>query len=304
MKTSKFITFTFIISCLLLIGCGKITSSDQSSFDGNKSFSLLKQQVDFGPRIPGSEASIKCAAFMKNELAKYAAKVREVKFLYSYKNKDIQMRNIMGIINPNSKRTILLCAHWDSRPFADQEVDIDKMSKPIPGANDGASGVAVLLELARVLSAKDPNCSVLIVFFDGEDFGRIPDEMFLGAKHFAKNIGQYTNKKIDFGILVDMVGDKNLNIPKEEYSVKYAPDIVDLVWNTAAKMGYDSYFNKSLGYEISDDHLQLNKEGIKCIDIIDFDYGPWHTLDDTIDKCSPKSLEVVGKVIEQVVRDY
>ncbi|MFY7951852.1 MAG: M28 family peptidase, partial [Armatimonadaceae bacterium] len=202
-------------------------------------------------------------------------------------------------INPDAPTQILLCAHWDTRPTADQEIDPTKRKRPIDGANDGASGVAVLLELARNLAEKKPNVGVQFVFFDGEDFGPGIENMFLGAKAYA---AKPLFPKPAFGILIDMIGDKNLGIYRELNSDAVAADINTLVFKAAKDLGVVAFVDEPR-HEILDDHLPLIRKGWKVIDLIDFDYGPWHTLDDTVEQCSPASLKAVGDVLGKVVRD-
>ncbi|MFM7321253.1 MAG: M28 family peptidase, partial [Armatimonadota bacterium] len=170
---------------------------------------------------------------------------------------------------------------------------------PIDGANDGASGVAVLVELARVFAAKHPDVGVQFVFFDGEDYGPGLEHMFLGAKVYARNP---LFPKPTFGILIDMIGDKDLGIYRETNSDAVASDINTLVFSTARELGISAFVDEPR-HEILDDHLPLQRLGWKVIDLIDFDYGPWHTLDDTVDKCSPEALKAVGDVLAKVVYD-
>jgi Zn-dependent M28 family amino/carboxypeptidase len=217
----------------------------------------------------------------------------------------LPLTNIIARFNPKAKEWILLAAHWDSRPTADCEALADKRKLPIPGANDGASGTAVLLELARVFAADRPKVGVVMVFFDGEDYGPGADAMFLGAKHYAaeaaKGLTWPKREHISYGILLDMVGDKDLRIPQEQKSLDAAPEVMNKIWSTAASLGYDKTFPAVPGDAIGDDHIPLIGAGIKCVDIIDFEYGPWHTLDDTPDKCAAQSLKKVGDVVAAVV---
>lgn len=206
------------------------------------------------------------------------------------------MTNIIASFGLQKTERILLCAHWDSRPWADQDPISENRDKPIVGANDGASGVAVLLEVARHLQLAEPKYGVDIVLFDGEDSG-LPgqaESYALGAQHFAKNKDFRYRPK--FGILLDMIGDKDLQIYQEKNSVNYAPQIVERIWDRAAELG-SVPFHASLGYQVTDDHLPLLKVGIPCVDLIDFDYEYWHTLADTPDKCSPESLAEVGRLV-------
>jgi Zn-dependent M28 family amino/carboxypeptidase len=199
----------------------------------------------------------------------------------------------------------LLCAHWDTRPRAEQDPDKSKRNKPILGANDGASGVAVLLELASLLRTKAPPIGIDIALFDGEDYGAEGDHAnyLLGSRYFAKN--RPSSYLPRFGVLLDMVGDKNLELPKEGFSVRYAPGVVNLVWSTARELGI-SQFVDAAGEDIIDDHLPLNEAGIPTIDLIDFNYPDptnrfWHTHQDIPENCSPESLEAVGAVLVHVL---
>lgn len=285
----------------MLFYCGQTAPE----FDGGKSFSYLEKQVSFGPRNPMSAGHEECKNWLVSELEKYANRVVKQEFMHfdPRLNKNIRMTNIVASFNLNAERRIILCAHWDTRPRADKDLP-ENAGKPILGANDGASGVAVLLEIARVMKAQLPEVGVDIVLFDGEDYGPegVLEEYFLGSKYFAKNLGKY---KPVFGILLDMVGDAQLNLPVESQSNYYARAIVDKVWSAAEELGY-SQFERRVGYAVNDDHIALIEAGIPCIDIIDFEYPDksnkyWHTLQDTPDKCSPQSLKVVGQTVLQVI---
>jgi Zn-dependent M28 family amino/carboxypeptidase len=210
------------------------------------------------------------------------------------------MTNVIAQFNPTAKKQVLLCAHWDSRPTADMETDAAKKRQPIPGANDGASGVAVLLELARQFALKPPPVGVQIVLFDGEDYGPDNDHMYLGARYYAKRPAR---PRPAYAILIDMIGDKDLQLWREQNSEINAPEINDRVWNAAEAVGATAAFQPGVKFTITDDHLPLQEAGFKAIDLIDFDYGPWHTLDDTPEHCSPASLKIIGDVLAKVVYD-
>lgn len=269
-------------------------------FDENLAFQYLEKQVAFGPRVPNSTAHEECKKFLVNEISKYADAVNVQEFTHSYLGKTFNLSNIIASFNLKSGFRILLCAHWDSRPYADEEKEASKKVMPVQGANDGASGVAVLLEIARVLKNNPPPIGVDIIFFDGEDYGLSGDlENFcIGSKHFAKN--KPPNYNPQFGILLDMVGDKDLQIYKEGNSVRYAPDVVNYVWGIARELGIHE-FKDEIKYDVYDDHIPLNEVGIRTINIIDFDYPYWHTTEDTPDKCSPESLDKVGTVVLNVI---
>lgn len=300
--------FSMII--IIALGCSHSGQAQNiPEFDQNHAFDLLKEQVDFGPRYPGVDAHEKTAQFILDQLKPYADGTSVQSFTKTIDGKKIKLQNVIAYFRPKAKKWVLLAAHWDTRPIADQEVNLDLQKKPIPGANDGASGVAVLLELARVFSKQTPDIGVMMVFFDGEDYATLPPSqstMFLGSEYFAANLDKSAvvsgkNIKFDYGILLDMIGDKDLNIYQEVNSARVAPSVVKKIWATAKSLGYEEQFIPESGYSISDDHLPLIEAGIKCIDIIDFNYGPWHTLDDTTDKCSAKSLKVVGDVVANVI---
>ncbi len=279
------------------------TYENVPEFNANSAFEYLKKQVSFGPRVPNSKAHEDCKNFLVNELSKYADAVNLQEFTHSYLGKNFKLTNIISSFNLNSGFRILLCAHWDSRPYSDEEREASKRIKPVPGANDGASGVAVLLEIARILKNSPPPIGVDIIFFDGEDLGISGDldNFCIGSKYFARN--KSPNYNPQFGILLDMIGDKDLQIFKEENSMKYAPDVVNYVWSIASELGI-SEFKEAIKYNIYDDHIPLNEAGIRTINIIDFDYPYWHTIEDTPDKCSPQSLEKVGKVVLNVIFRY
>jgi glutaminyl-peptide cyclotransferase len=276
------------------------------SFSGVKAFQLLVQQTKFGPRNPGSPGHATCLEFLNQEMQKYADAVRLQEFTEAgYDNERLRLTNIIASFKPQATERVLLCAHWDTRPRAENDENKSLRDKPILGANDGASGVAILLELASLLKQSPPNIGVDLALWDGEDYGKEGDldRYLLGSRFFA------THKSSDyvprFGILLDMVGDKYLDIPKEQHSVKYAPDVVDMVWQTAKDLGYPQFIDEP-GELMTDDHLPLNEAGIKTIDLIDFDYPDptnrfWHSHDDVPENCSAESLEAVGTVITHVV---
>ena len=273
-----------------------------SAFDGNYAFDLLVKQVEFGPRVPGSKASQQVQDFIAQKLKEAGAMVLRQPFVVTYRGKTYQMANIIGVISGRSERKVLLCAHYDTRPVADQDPNPANRDKPIPGANDGASGVAVLLEIAQVLKGFKPPLTVVFVFFDGEDLGDVEDGgMFFGSKYFARNltIGGF-NLKADMGVLLDMVGDRDFASNDEWYSRRYAPQVVTGLLQAATHLGYQRYFFRPPTIAILDDHVPLNEiANIPTANIIDFDYPYWHTLQDTPDKCSPETLAIVGKTVLQ-----
>lgn len=282
---------------LLLEGC--FARANTPSFDSTAAFEVLKKQCEFGVRPPGTDAHERCRDYLLAELKKSADTAELQAFEHKRGDETFPMWNVIGRFGSSDKPGILLCAHWDTRPTADQELEPADRKKPIIGANDGASGVAVLVQLARMFREKAPPVPVTIILFDGEDLGPKGDNMFLGAKHFASTL----KKPIpySYGILLDMIGDKDLGICKEWNSVAAAPDAVETIWNAARKRGHDDVIIGQTKYSISDDHVPLIRAGLPCVDMIDFDYPHWHTLGDTVDKCSPDSLRAVGETIAEVV---
>jgi Zn-dependent M28 family amino/carboxypeptidase len=218
-------------------------------------------------------------------------------FVWEIRGTPLRMSNVFGVLGADKPTQVLLCAHWDTRPTADQDPNPANRNTPIPGANDGASGVAILLEVARVLHEARPNVGVIVVMLDGEDYGPGVDAMFLGSRYYAQNI---VPTKANWGILLDMVGDRDLQIPREGYSQQRAPAVNDRIWRAARELGRPEFVDAP-GQPILDDHIPLIEAGLPTIDLIDFNYGPghswWHTLADTPDKCSPASLEAVGQVV-------
>jgi glutaminyl-peptide cyclotransferase len=259
-------------------------------FDGQTAYDLLVKQCDFGPRVPDTPAHDSCRSFLVAELKKHADQVAEQTFEEYLEGlqKRVKLTNIIASFNLQATQRILLCAHWDSRPWADQDPDTSKRRQPVLGANDGASGVAVLLEVAKTLKRAPPPVGVDIIFFDGEDAGLTgqTDTYLAGSRYFARTKDTRFNPMM--GILLDMVGGANLQLHQEINSVNYAGAVVDRVWNLAARLGVPEFI-PSPKHEVIDDHIPLLNVGIPVIDVIDFG--------DTPDKCSAQSLEKVGRVV-------
>jgi len=274
----------------------------ENEFSGEKAYDHVLAQCNLGPRPPGSQAHEKCVSYIVSCLKSYGVKVVLQNFTYIDREKGpIPMVNIIGVLGKEGGKILIIGAHYDTRPRADNEKTPENRNKPILGANDGASGVAVLLELARIFSGKELNIELRLIFFDGEDWGIRLDEYFIGSTYYVKHLPPEEKDKIICMILLDMIGDSDLQIYMEGLSTDYAREYVDLVWNIAEQLGYSKYFIKRVKYTIYDDHYPFLKANIPAIDIIDFDYKYWHTLEDTPDKVSPKSLEIVGKTILNVI---
>jgi len=296
----KTITCAVLFSAYLTCGCAP---KEVPFFDGNLAFEYLTAQTGFGPRNPGSEGAAACRDYLVAELSKTTDRVIRQPFTFTdtLLDKSYEMTNIIASFNldpPEGKR-IMLTAHWDTRPFADKDPDPDRRMEPIAGANDGASGVAVLLQTARILKEFPPSIGIDIVLFDGEDYGEEGNLNYycLGSKYFTRNIGAY---RPVYAILLDLVGDKDLRLPKEGNSMLYAPKLTERIWNIANDYGLSAFVDE-IGSSIYDDHLILNQVGIKAVDIIDFDYAYWHTTADTPDKCSPENLAQVGTLLMALI---
>lgn len=288
-----------------------LLSKSIPEFNADNAYEFIAKQVSFGPRNPGSAGHRQTLLFLQTELKKYADEVTLQNFSYTgYDGERLDLTNIIGKFNPGSKNRILFCAHWDTRPRAELDEDEGKRANPILGANDGASGVAVLLELARLLSENKPGYGIDIIFFDGEDYGHEGDlaNYCLGSKYFALNLP--AGYKPAFGILLDMVGDKEAKFFKEGYSVQYAPEIVDLVWSIANQLNAGMFINNSYGL-IYDDHIPLNQAGLKTINIVDAQLighstdierrKYWHTHKDDLNNIGKETLQQVGEVITTLV---
>jgi glutaminyl-peptide cyclotransferase len=276
-------------------------------FDGKAAYKMLLRQTEFGPRGPGLAGHEKCLRFLLRELGTYADAVRRQQFWYPVppSGKKVQLTNVIASFNVNAKKRIFLTAHWDTRLWADQDLNPKNRTKPIIGANDGASGVAVLLEIASLLGRTPPPLGVDIVLFDGEDLGTtgLPESFSAGAKYFARNLS--AGALPQFAINIDMIGDKELKIPREINSDRYAPQVMDLIFTTARELGVTQFIDYP-GSEVTDDHMPLMNVGIPAVDLIDFSYPDetnkyWHTMADTPDKCSAESLSAVGRVLTAVI---
>lgn len=275
----------------------------------------LEYQVGLGPRNPGSAGHRELTRFLQAELAKYADSVLVQDFSAVYDSKTIPMRNVAGFFLPEGAAAptaaaaaatpgmpaspyMIIGAHFDTRPIADWDPDPAKQGTPIIGANDGGSGVAILLEIAGYLAERRPPFPVMLAFFDGEDLGVTAADMFLGSKQFAAAVNP---SDVMCMILLDMVGDADLKVPMEGYSAGRNPALATAIWDGAAALGYGSVFPKSVRHYILDDHIPFLERGIHAVDLVDFDYPHWHTTADTIDKCSSKSLSVVRDVVLEAI---
>ncbi|MBO4723001.1 MAG: M28 family peptidase [Muribaculaceae bacterium] len=314
--------FLITITILTLFSCKSQKTGEETSnvddvaaqvvnFDGMSAYNLVKAQCDFGPRVPGTPAHSKCAEWLEQSLNQSCDTVIvQQGQVTTFDGKTLNIKNFVGSINPSNDDRILLLAHWDCRPWADNDPDPAKHREPVMGANDAASGVAVLLELARLMKEKKPNIGVDILLVDAEDWGTndVEDSWALGTQYWAKNphVAGYTAR---FGILLDMVGAKGAKFYKEYESLQFAPTVVGEVWDMAHNSGYGAYFENNFGTAVTDDHVVVNGMGIKCIDIIDTRqnggfFEGWHTTDDTMNWIDQGTLKAVGQVVANVVYSY
>jgi len=293
----------FVAILVITAAAGHSCGSPELEFDGQRAFGYLTDQVDLGPRNPGSPGAAKAIEYFRNFFDQLADTVVLQRFSFTDTLKDTMFNNLTNIVakfHPEQLPRIMLCAHWDTRPFADHEPDSSLRNDPIPGANDGASGCAVLMELANIIPKLDSRYGIDIVLFDIEDYGDAGhlDYFCIGSKHYVESIPA---NYYAFGILLDMIGDADLTIYRESFSHRYARRVTDMVWDKAAELGVTSFIN-AVKDTIYDDHVPFLQNGIPVCDLIDFDYPYWHTHSDTPDKCSPQSLADVGKVLLALIR--
>jgi hypothetical protein len=272
-------------------------------FDGSAAFHYIETQVGFGPRIPGTEAHQKMQAWLDSLLRKRADTLIVQSWTHVTATGDsLRLTNFIARFQPAATKRLLFLAHWDSRPRADSPTSPDS-TKPVPGANDGGSGVALLLGVADVLKRVPPTVGVDLLFVDGEDYGdfvKTPNDVLMGSRYYAAHPAPGPQPL--YAVLFDLIADKDLQIFEEGNSLVGAPEVVELVWNTAKDLGYAGTFVATPKHTLIDDHLELQKVGIRAIDVVDFDYPSWHTKDDTIDKVSGASLQIVGDVALELVR--
>ncbi len=325
--------FFLALSLFLMLSCGKERNNKETSqpeqtdvkvdvpaFNADSAYEFVKRQVDFGPRIPNTQAHNKAAVFFVQKLKLYGADVTVQAFqALNYSGQNLDLKNIIASFGPDKTKRILLAAHWDTRPFSDK--DAKQPTATFPGANDGASGVAVLLEVARVLhTATPPDTGIDIIFFDGEDWGEkegeqgthhLPEGLkewwCLGSQHWAKSKHK-PNYSAYYGILLDMVGAKNAQFRREGYSTEFAPSIVEKVWNQAQRLGYSRVFVKKDEGPVTDDHYFVNTIArIPMIDIIHYQpgigyFGDFHhNQKDNLALISKEMLGIVGTTILNVV---
>lgn len=304
-------------------GKGAAEKAAMTNFDADSAYAYVAKQVAFGPRVPNTEAHRLCGDWLASELRRHGAKVFEQRAaLKAFDGTVLNARNIFGSINPDVPERVLLLAHWDCRPWADADPDPANRKKPVDGANDGASGVGVILEIARQLKASGSKAGVDFLFVDAEDWGTEGDEnsWALGTKYFVENLSQIPQKSPtsptpptppttptyspDYAILLDMVGGKGAEFYREYFSERAAPALASKIWSAAAQLGYGDIFHNRLGGAVTDDHIQLISHGIPAVDIIEYHpdaptgFTPrWHTVNDTMEGIDPATLAAVGKTV-------
>ncbi|NBA88144.1 M28 family peptidase [Emticicia sp. CRIBPO] len=329
-KTGLFL----VVSLIIFAGCrsnekAETTTEEQAvvsvpapAFSSDSAFHFLEKQLAFGPRVPNTPAHVKTAAWLIQKFKSYGFEVTEQNFKpVNYEGKALNAKNIIASTNPAAAKRVLLAAHWDTRPIADK--DDERQTQPIPGANDGASGVAVLLEIARIIheAPKKPEVGIDIILFDAEDWGEAIDYKkdsglqyggyLLGSDYWSKNLHK-PNYTAFYGILLDMVGAKNATFRYDETSMQAAPSIVKNVWNTASQLGFSQYFLNESGGSIYDDHVPVIANAkIPMIDIIDLKtsfgssgadfFKAHHTHDDDISAIDKNTLKAVGQTVLQVL---
>lgn len=313
--------------CLVSTGCGTktgqacdATSASETQpamlgqFNADSAYGFVARQVDFGPRVPGTDTHKACSAYLIEQLGRYADTVYVQNATVEAFNGDVlPLTNIIGSFNPGQSRRIMLMAHWDTRPWADMATE--ERNKPILGANDGASGVGVLLEIARNLAMEAPAVGVDIMFVDGEDYGDSGgfsdnrDTWCLGTQYWTKNMVPYSggNRPV-YGILLDMVGGKNARFHREFFSNDNAPNQTGKIWKEARQLGFGDVFINKIGGSIVDDHLFMAQAGIPTVNIVETmnvetsNFPPtWHTHADNMDNIDKRSLDAVGKTVLNVV---
>ena len=320
--------FLFAIVLSFLSACSFASHSEKTkqddtivrvvpTFNPDSAYQYVKAQCDFGPRVPGTEAHTACLQYFVEQFSRFGADtviVQEGESMI-YDGTKMPIRNVVASYGLGKPNRVMICAHWDSRPFADNDINPDNRRKAIIGANDGASGVGVMMELARQLGQKNAAIGVDLILFDLEDWGapdweqsKLSDGGWaLGSKYWASR-PHIPGYQAQFAILLDMVGAQGAQFYREYFSGQYASWVVDRVWNKAADLGLGHVFVNQRGGGVTDDHINVNRAGIPCIDIIQFqtdtetgfgDY--WHTHNDDMRNIDPLTLDAVGRVLMEII---
>lgn len=326
----NFFSTIFAVSLALTTGCGgqkasssqaihasgdTLSSIPSPDFNADSAYSFIARQVSMGPRVPGTDSHKKCEQYITESLKAYGADSVWVQraTVTAFDGTRLPMANIMASFNAKSPRRILLAAHYDTRPWADEEEDKSLHNTPIDGANDGGSGVGVLLEIGRLLGQKSPGIGVDMLFTDVEDYGTSDGadsdvSWCLGTQYWADSNPYMGKTRPTYGILLDMVGGSGAVFSREYTSMQLAPDVVNRVWGIASSSPYASRFSNEVYGAAMDDHIYISKTGVPCIDIIEIanaqtgGFPPtWHTLSDNMDAIDRSTLKAVGQVVTDVI---
>lgn len=328
-KYMKYSVLLLIASSFVFLSCGGKTERRRAvsdtialmpcpNFVADSAKLFIQKQCSFGPRVPGSGSSEACGDYIADEFRRFGATVTEQRIeVIAYDGKRLPARNITASVNPECAERILFCAHWDSRPWADNDPDPKNHHTPVPAANDGASGVAVMMELCRQIQQKPVKIGVDFVCFDAEDMGtpdwaenadERSDTWCLGSREWARE-ARARGYRARYGVLLDMVGGRGTTFSREGVSRQYADPVVEMIWRLAHQLGYGHYFPLKDGGSLIDDHVNVNRIArIPCVDIVPYvEYGPssfgptWHTLSDTPENIDPNVLEAVGQTLVQLL---
>lgn len=290
------------LACVL-VSCGKETQRPSTGFSGDAALRHATTLMAFGPRVPGTTGWQAAGDWIAERMRETADTVFVQEWTHTLTTGDrIPQRNIIARFRPDAPERVLYVAHWDTRPRSDLAQRRAERGIPVPGANDNASGVGLLIALGELLKSTPPAVGVDFLFVDGEDWGNFDkmEDVLIGSTYFAANI-PWPNYRPLFGVVWDMIGDRDLQIYQEVHSVRQAPEVVQRVWATAADLGYSDVFIPEQKTPITDDHLPLLRVGLRVIDVIDIDYPYHHRPTDTIDKISAESLQKVGNVAAALV---
>jgi glutaminyl-peptide cyclotransferase len=288
----------------LLAACERAAGPRPGKFDGQSALRYAKAQVDFGTRIPGTPGAQRAGDWIIARMRERADSVTVQSWTHTLVNgSQLPLRNILARFRPDLPDRVLYVTHWDTRPVSDGAEDPAQRGLPMPGANDGASGVGLFIALGDALKKTPPSVGVDLLFVDGEDYGSFDTmkDVLIGSTYFASHLPTPTYRPI-FGVLWDMIGDRDLMIKQEQNSVAQAPEVVRKVWDQAKQLGHDDVFVEQTSFAITDDHIPLLQAGLRVIDVIDYDYPYHHRPTDTMDKISARSLSIVGEVAEALLR--
>ena len=332
-KCVRVIKITLVLVVSLLFVCCKSKKNEEQqeglsmqnvpTFCADSAYSYIAAQCAFGPRVMNSAAHDSCAKYIMDKFASYGLDVISQDGVTTlYDGTKVNLKNIIARYGGDDvDYRIIICSHWDSRPWADNDADEANHHSPIDGANDGASGVGVMMEVARLIQNDTLNVGIDFICFDAEDCGtpqwaddgnNDADTWCLGSQYWADNVKSVVSdiNKYKYGILLDMVGGNECSFLKEAFSMMYANSVVDKIWSTAKRLGYDNYFVDQTGGGITDDHIQVNKVGIPCADIIASDVQgrlcfpmTWHTKNDNIQNINVNTLKAVGQTLMAVIYD-